>query len=101
MADATPQPKVYDPQMVPEAVCDGPMNVPWIADRAVITFTHPRARPQPLFEGETQIDLIVRARIAMSVKNLVALRDLLVRLLPADKPAVEMPAEGGVTPKLH
>jgi hypothetical protein len=26
---------------------------------------------------------------------------LLVRLLPADKPAVEMPARGGTTPKLH
>jgi hypothetical protein len=26
---------------------------------------------------------------------------LLVRLLPADKPAVEMPARGGTTSKLH
>jgi hypothetical protein len=26
---------------------------------------------------------------------------LLVRLLPADKPAVETPARGGTTPKLH
>lgn len=101
MADRTPQPKVYDPQMVPEVVCDGPMNVHWIGNRGIITFTHPRARSQPLFEGETQIDLIVRARIATSVQNLVALRDLLVRLLPADKPAVETPVRGGTTPKLH
>ena len=68
MADRVPQPKVYDPQMVPEVVCDGPMNIHWIGDRGVITF---------------------------------ALRDLLVRLLPADKPAVEMPARGGTTSKLH
>jgi hypothetical protein len=101
MADRTLQPKVYDPQMVPEVVCDGPMNVHWIGNRGIITFTHPRARSQPLFEGETQIDLIVRARIATSVQNLVALRDLLARLLPADKPAVETPVRGGTTPKLH
>jgi hypothetical protein len=100
MADRTPQPKVYDPQMVPEVVCDGPMNIHWIGDRGVITFTHPRARTEALFEGETQIDLIVRARIATSIRNLVALRDLLVRLLPADKPA-EMQARGSTTPKLH
>jgi hypothetical protein len=99
MADRTAQPKVSDPQMVPEVVCDGPMNIHWIGDRGVITFTHPRARSQPLFEGETQIDLIVRARITTSIRNLVALR--LVRLLPADKPAVEMPARGGTTSKLH
>ena len=43
----------------------------------------------------------VRARITTSIRNLVALRDLLVRLLPADKPAVEMPARGGTTSKLH
>ena len=100
MADPTPQPKVYDPQVVPEVICDGPMNIHWIGDRGVILFTHPRARPQSLFEGETQIDLIVRARIATSLKNLVALRDLLARLLPADKPG-EMPAGGGVTRKVH
>jgi hypothetical protein len=98
MADPTPQPKVYDPQMAPELVCDGPMNVHWIDDRAVIVFTHPRARPQPLFEGQTQIDLIVRARIVTSTKNLTALRDLLARLLPDDKPRA---TAGGVTRKVH
>jgi DNA invertase Pin-like site-specific DNA recombinase len=42
MADRTAQPKVYDPQMVPEVVCDGPMNIHWIGDRGVITFSRRR-----------------------------------------------------------
>jgi hypothetical protein len=42
MADRTLQPKVYDPQMVPEVVCDGPMNVHWIGNRGIITFYPPK-----------------------------------------------------------
>jgi hypothetical protein len=102
MAEATPQPKVQDPHAVPEVVCDGPMNVHWIGNRATITFTHPRARSEPLFEGkEAPMDLVVRARVATTIENLVGLRDLLIHLFPVDRPASEIPTGGGATGKLH
>jgi hypothetical protein len=102
MAETIPQPKVGDPDRVPEIVCDGPLNIHWLGNRGTITFTHPRAKAEPLFEGsEVPLDLVVRARIATSIENLIALRDLLAQLVPADKPAVETPAGGGATGKLH
>jgi hypothetical protein len=102
MAETIPQPKVGDPDRVPEIVCDGQVNIHWLGNRGTITFTHPRAKAEPLFEGsEVPLDLVVRARIATSIENLIALRDLLAQLFPADKPAVETPAGGGATGKLH
>jgi hypothetical protein len=102
MAETIPQPKVGDPDRVPEIVCDGPLNIHWLGNRGTITFTHPRAKAEPVFEGsEVPLDLVVRARIATSIENLIALRDLLAQLFPADKPAVETPAGGGATGKLH
>jgi hypothetical protein len=48
------------------------------------------------------MDLVIAARIATSVENLIGLRDLLIRLFPPDKPAVEAKAgEGGGGGTLH
>lgn len=94
---------INDPHLVREVVSDGPMNVQWIGNRATITFTHPRAQPQPLIgEGKAQMDLVIAARIATSMENLIELRDLLIRLFPLDKPAVEAKSgEGGAGGTLH
>jgi hypothetical protein len=67
----TPLTSINDPHIVREVVSDGPMNVQWIGNRATITFTHPRAQPQPLIgEGKAQMDLVIAARIATSMENL-------------------------------
>ena len=69
------------------------MNVHWIGNRATITFTHPRARSESLFEGkQAPMDLVVRARVATTIENVVALRDLLIHLFPPkSRPAVVPP----------
>jgi hypothetical protein len=83
-------------------VCDGPLNVHWVGNRATITFTHPRAKPEPMFEKEEiQIGLVVRARIATSIENLIGMRDLLIRLFPPDKPNVDTASSGGGASFLH
>jgi hypothetical protein len=96
-------PPAIDPDCVPETLCDGPVNVQWTGGRAVITFTHARAKPGPLFEkGENQIEAIVRARIATSVDTLLGIRDLLNRLFPADKPIDKTTTSGGgAATRLH
>ena len=70
------------------------MNVHWIGNRATITFTHPRARSESLFEGkQAPMDLVVRARVATTIENVVALRDLLIHLFPSiDPPPKSRPA---------
>jgi hypothetical protein len=104
MADeADRPPPAIDPDCVPETLCDGPVNVQWTGGRAVITFTHPRAKTGPLFEkGEVQIEAVVRARIATSVDALLGLRDLLNHLFPPDKSIDKASASGGgAATRLH
>jgi hypothetical protein len=48
----------------------------------VLTFTQQRPDATPLFEGKVTHRNIVRARIAMNVPNLIALRDLLINNWP-------------------
>jgi hypothetical protein len=91
-----------DPHGVDEVVCDGPVDIHWIGNRGTITFTHPRAKSEPLFaRGEMHIDLVVRARIAASVENLIGLRDLLAQLCPTDKSPNDIPTGAGATGKLY
>jgi hypothetical protein len=103
MSDSVQQPAIHDPNVVREVVCDGPMNVQWGGNRATITLTHLRAQPEPLLRnGELHLDLVVAARIATSVQNLIGLRDLLIRLFPPDRAASEPKAsEGGGGGTLH
>src|SRR5262249_20806569 len=101
MSDQPQQPEVIDPDNVPETLCEGMFNVSFTGPNAIITFTHIRPEPGPLFTGTVNPKLIVRSRIVTSVLNLVALRDLLnnvlgsVTVIPAaPTPA---PATGGPT----
>ena len=96
MAQSQAKPQTADPDRVPETLCDGPFNVSFGGGRALLTCTHPRAKAGPLVDrGQVEIELIVRARIAFSMDNLVALRDLLNRLVPRDPPAEGAAASGG------
>jgi hypothetical protein len=89
-----PQPTVTDPDNVPEIVCDGQFNVTVTNPFATLTFTHKRPDATVMFR-DVKIDhkAVVRARIVTSMNNLIALRDLLNRII--QDPAIQEPATGG------
>ena len=91
-------PPVIDPDNIPEIFSDGQMNVTIRGPLALITFTHVRAHPTPLCrDGTIEPLAVVTARIAVTRSNLVALRDLLNRVITTpDEPA---PPAGG--PSIH
>lgn len=93
-----PRPLVSDPDNVPETVCDGQFNLSVSGQLATLTFTHVRPNATQLFQGAVNPGAIVRARIVLTVQNLVALRDLLsanVQTVVSDK--TPAPATGGTT----
>jgi hypothetical protein len=73
---------VIDPNNIHEMLCNGAINLSFQGQGnhalAVLTFTQQRPDATPLFEGKVTHRNIVRARIAMNVPNLIALRDLLI-----------------------
>src|SRR5690348_2218408 len=97
----TSRPTVIDPDNISESLCEGPFNIFWNGDRTMLTFTHQRLRPNPLFiDGTTQFEIVVRARISMSKDNLLALRDLLTRLFPPNEQETPSPT-GSAASALH
>ncbi len=76
-----------DPDNVAEMICLGKFNIQLGGPYATLLFTHPRARVGPLVdEGKLVIESVVRARIVISIDNLVAMRDLLNNLLKDVQP---------------
>jgi hypothetical protein len=80
----------------------GELALTWLADPSIsiagdvatITFTHIRPEAGPLFkEGALNESAIVRARIVTPMANLVALRDLLNRVI--QQPHTPVPPAGG------
>jgi hypothetical protein len=96
MANQPQQIPVTDPENVPEVLCDGQLNVSIMGNFATLTFTHVRPDATALFrDGTMEPRGIVRARIVITVVNLIALRDLLNRVIQSpDTPA---PPAGGPT----
>jgi hypothetical protein len=89
-----------DPDSVPEIICDGPFHI-LPGSLSTITFTHGRPETSQLFnQNSVNRENIVRARIILTIDNLIQLRDLLNRLLPA---STETPAATGGTsrPVVH
>jgi hypothetical protein len=73
-----------DPDSVPETLCLGPFHV-LPHEPSTITFTHSRPKPQLLLEDNVvEMEHLVRARIVLSRRHLIALRDVLNRLLDDD-----------------
>jgi hypothetical protein len=96
MANQPQQPPVLDPDSVPEIICDGMFNVSVVGSLATLTFTHVRPEPTALLrDGSIKPNSVVRARIVLTINNLVALRDLLGRVI--QKPDVPAPPSGGLT----
>ena len=94
MADQPKQPTVTDPDNVPEMLCDGQVNVAVTGPYATLTFTHTRPDATIMFrDGLVDPKSVVRARIVTSMNNLVALRDLLNRII--QDPATPAPPAGG------
>jgi hypothetical protein len=85
-------PPVTDPDNIPEVFCDGQMNVAIRGNLATITFTHVRPDPTPMFKDGTAR---ATARVVITVPNLIALRDLLDRVITA--PQQPAPPAGGPT----
>jgi hypothetical protein len=96
MANQPQQIPVTDPENVPEVLCDGQLNVSVMGNFATLTFTHVRPDATALFrDGTMEPRAIVSARIVITVENLIALRDLLNRVIQSpDTPA---PPAGGPT----
>jgi hypothetical protein len=91
-------PPVTDPDNVPEIFSDGQMNVALRGNFATITFTHVPADPTPMFkDGTISPVAVVTARIVLTLSNLVALRDLLNRVI-ATPQGPALPAGG---PTVH
>ena len=80
----TPQqdPPSADPDNVPETLCIGKFNVSITGPLATLTFTHARPKTGSLIDNNVVAPIgIVRARIVISTDNLLALRDLITRLM--------------------
>jgi len=67
-----------DPDHVSEVLCDGPLYLTWAGNLGTLTFTHARPNPASLFAKDLiENEFVVRARVIMSLSNMIALRDLL------------------------
>ena len=89
-------PTVTDPDNVPETFCDGQFNVTVHGPFAILTFTQVRPEPGALFkDGTVNTQAVVRARIMITLDKLVALRDLLNRIIK--QPDIPAPPAGAST----
>jgi hypothetical protein len=95
MANQPSQARVIDPDCIPELICDGLFNVHVHSGLATLTFTHERPKAATLFEGKLNYEAVVRARITLTLPNLIALRDLLARIIQS--PETPAPPAGGST----
>jgi hypothetical protein len=96
MTEKPQHPPIIDPDMVPEVLCDGQFNISISHDLATLTFTHARANPTEMFlDGRIDPSYVVRARIVIPIKSLIALRDVLSRI--RTKPAAPATVSGGPT----
>ena len=93
---ANQQPPATDPDNVPEILCDGMFNVSVLGTLATLTFTHVRPDAEAMLQrGAMDMRSVVRARIVITLNNLVALRDLLNKVIQT--PDVPAPPAGGAT----
>ncbi len=94
MDDMPKPPIVTDPDNVPEVLCDGPFNVTVTGPFVTLTFTHGRPDITALFrDGKTDFKAITRARIVTPMNNLIAMRDLLNRII--QDPSTPVSPAGG------
>ena len=77
-------PPVIDPDSITETLCDGQFAGIVTGNLATLTFTHARPDTASLFAGgQIGFNAVVRARIVLTMPNLIALRDYLAVLIQA------------------
>jgi hypothetical protein len=87
---STRMPPVQDPDNVPEIFCEGRFSVT-VAPVSTLTFTHMRPKPEALLADNTtapEMEAIVRVRLLLPMSSLVALRDVLNKVVGANEAAV-------------
>lgn len=93
MASA-PKVPTRDPDHVTEALCDGPFYLHWSGTLGTLVFTHTRPDAGPLFgEDKFRNENIVRARVTLTIENLVALRDLLSEKIKTEPGSAPTPVD--------
>lgn len=77
------EPPAVDPDNVPETLCIGKFSLaPGPGPLVTLTFTNVRNKVGPLIDqGKVEQESVVRARIVTTPDNLVALRDLIDRVI--------------------
>src|SRR4051794_1381403 len=90
-------PRVIDPDKIPETLCDGRFNIHVHGNLCTLTFTCARPDANDLFNGTINTSDVVRARITMTLDNIVALRDLLTRCIQTPDVPAEPAGAGGPT----
>jgi hypothetical protein len=90
-----------DPDNVPELLCEGPANIHWLGQLVTMTFTHVRPDATRLFGAQSAVipEQVVRARVTMSLPNIIGLRELLDRVVKAD--ITQTPTGGASSNKPH
>jgi len=87
-----PIPPTIDPDNVPETLCDGPFYLTWSGRLGTLTFSCVRPKADVLFgQGKVNSTTIVRARVVMTVENLVALREALTASIKVEPGAAPTP----------
>jgi hypothetical protein len=87
-----PQIPTIDPDNISEIICDGRFNVHPNGPLATMTFTHARPDAADLIDRSlVSPKFVVRARIVVTMDNLVAMRDLLNRIIQENPPAGTKP----------
>jgi hypothetical protein len=82
MAEAHSQPQIIDPDNVSETICNGLFNINVVGGLAYLTFTHLRPDATKLFAGASQdSEYVVRARVVIPVASLLALKEVLNRVI--------------------
>jgi hypothetical protein len=84
-----PQPRVDDPETVPEIWVNGSVNISVTGPVATITFSHVRPNSADLFAGKqpATLNAVVRARIVMPMEGLAGLKQLLDQLIIETAPS--------------
>jgi len=89
------EPPGVDPYNVPETLCIGKFNLSVGASSLVtLTFTHIRNKTGPMLdEAKVVQESVVRARIVTTMENMIAMRDLLNKVIQ-DHPGTTAVAGG-------
>ena len=82
MSDPASAPTTVDPDSVGETLCVGKCNISVNGPLATITFTHLRPKAGLLVDSSViEFENVVRARIVMTIDNLMGLRAALNQIV--------------------